>query len=162
MLAQATGPLEAMALEHRHGAVVQERRGDLPARAVLRIALDRAAPKARDLVQRALERGGGDPSAPVLAIDEEARDPPIREGAQPGLVGAPVLDPRQLLGRPELAPAHALGPIEHEGRMCAAFEDPSLLLGAVLRRRLRPPDALDVEAHAPAAAPHAVVALDQA
>jgi hypothetical protein len=63
MLAEAAGALEPVALEHRHRAVVEERRRDRPAVAVLRVALDRAAPEPRDLLQGASERGGGDPSA---------------------------------------------------------------------------------------------------
>lgn len=71
--------------------------------AVLGIALDRSSPAPRDLGQSTLERGGGDPSTPVRAGDEEARDPPIRPGAETLEGGAPVLGAGQLSRRPELA-----------------------------------------------------------
>jgi len=69
-----------MALEHQHRAVVKKRCGNRPAFDVFGIALYRSSPEPRDLVQSTFERGGRDPSAPVLAVDEEARDPPIRKG----------------------------------------------------------------------------------
>src|SRR3954466_2447216 len=107
MLAEATGSLEALALEHRHRAVVEKRPGDRAALGVLGIALHGASPEPRDLVQSARERGGGDPAAPVLPVDEEAGDPPIRKGDETVEVRAAALDARQLVGRPALTPADA-------------------------------------------------------
>jgi hypothetical protein len=107
LLAKAPGALEPVALEHRDGAVVEERRGDRPVLDGFRIALDRPAAEPRDLTQRTCERVRGDPAPSVPAVDEEARDAPVRLGAEPLLVRAPVLDSRQLVGRPELAPADA-------------------------------------------------------
>src|SRR4051794_37156331 len=104
MLAQPAGAPEALRLEHRERPVVQERRGGRAALAVLRIALDAAAAQPGDLVHRAGQRGGGDTAAPVLPVDEEAGDPPIRKRVEVALVRAPVLDARQFPGRPELAP----------------------------------------------------------
>jgi leucyl aminopeptidase (aminopeptidase T) len=40
MLAEATGSLEPMALEHRHGAVVKKRGGDRRARTAVMILAD--------------------------------------------------------------------------------------------------------------------------
>ena len=51
--------------------------------------------------------------------------------------------------------------VVHEGGVRAALPDATFLLGPVLRRGLRAPDALGVKAHAPAAAPDAIVTLDQ-
>src|SRR3954454_19468516 len=161
MLAEATGSLEAVALEHRHRAVVEKRPGDRAALGVLGIALHGASPEPRDLVHSARARGGGDPAAPVLAVDEEAGDPPIRKGDETVDVRAAALDARQLVGRPELTPADAPRAVVHERGVGPALPDSGLLLGSVLRHGLRAPDPFGVKAHAPAAAPHAVVALDQ-
>src|SRR3954454_16352990 len=161
MLAEATGSLEAVALEHRHRAVVEKRPGDRAALGVLGIALHGASPEPRDLVHSARARGGGDPAAPVLAVDEEAGDPPIRKGDETVEVRAAALDARQLVGRPELTPSDAPRAVVHERGVGPPFPDSGLLLGPVLRHGLRAPDPFGVKAHAPAAAPYAVVALDQ-
>src|SRR5262245_12616491 len=151
MLAEATGSREPLALEHRNRAVGQEHAGDLPAGGVFRIALHRASPEPRDLAQGAFEGDGGDPAAPVLPVDEEARDPPVRQGVDTFQVGAPVLDARQLVGGPELAPAHAGRAVVHEGGVGPALPDATLLLGSVLPRS-RASDTFGMKGHAPAAA----------
>ena len=46
-------------------------------------ALHGPASEPADLVQRARERGVGDPAPPVPAVDEEAGDPPVRECGEP-------------------------------------------------------------------------------
>src|SRR6516164_27771 len=70
-----------------------------------------------------------------------------------------ALDPRHLTGDTELAPAHAVVAVVHEGRMRPAFPHPALLGRAVVLW-VRP-GVIVVEAHAPAAAKDAVVALHQ-
>ncbi len=97
---------------------MKKRCGNRPAFDVLGIALYRSSPETRDLVQSTFERGGRDPSAPVLAVDEEARDPPIRKGAQTLEIGAQVLDAWQLIRRPELAPACVSGKRDAQGHRC--------------------------------------------
>ena len=76
-------------------------------------------------------------------------------------VGRAALDPRQLRGRAELAPAEAVVAIEDERRMCGAGKHTGELPVAVQRGRRPFADALGMEAHAPAAAEDAVVALHQ-
>src|SRR5680860_1248235 len=127
---------------------------------LLRVALDRAAAVAGDLVQRPAERGVGDAAAAQALAGEEAGNAPVREGGEAVVVAAPALDLRQLAGRSELAPAQALVAVEDERGVGAALVYALLLLGSVLRRGA-PLAQLDVEAHAPAASPHAVVRLDQ-
>ena len=114
----------------------------------------------RSAGERHRERSGHS-FAPALLVDEEARDPPIRKGRQTFAVGAPVLDARQLVGRPELAPAHAGRAVVHESSVSTAFPNSTLLLGSVLHHRLGAPHTLGVEGHAPTAAPYPVVHLDQ-
>src|SRR4051794_41012416 len=96
VLSQRAGPPEAVALEQRDRAVVQKRRGHRPALHVLGVALHRAAAQSRDLVQGTVQRDGGDSTAPVSLVDEEAGDPPVRKVTSTGGIGAAVLDARQL------------------------------------------------------------------
>ncbi len=127
---------EAVAFEHRDGAVVHERPRDLATRGILRIALDGAAAEPGDLRERTGEGRGRDTPATTGLVDEEAGDPPVGQRGHPRAVGAAVLDARQLVGRSELAPAHAQVAVVDEGRVSTTFADPALLLGPILRRRL--------------------------
>ena len=52
VLADLPTTLEAMALEHGHGGVVEERARDLPPDRVFRVALNQAAAELCDLVER--------------------------------------------------------------------------------------------------------------
>ena len=97
VLAEAARPLEAVALEHRRASRCAGTSRDRPAVDVLGVALDGAAAEPGDLLQRAPERGGGDASAPVVPVDEEAGDPPVRERAEAFEVGALALDARELV-----------------------------------------------------------------
>ena len=101
------------------------------------------------------------PSRPMGLVDEEARDPPIRQVVEAVEVRLPVLDPRQLVRHAELAPAHAVRPVEHERGVGPILHDAQLLLRPVQLCALAPPLSLGVKAHAPAAAPHAVVGFHQ-
>src|SRR5262249_28822664 len=69
------------------------------------------------------------------------------------------LDPGHLAGGAELAPAHAVVAVVHQGGMRPAFPHPALLGGAVVLW-VRP-GVIVMEAHAPAAAKDAVVARHQ-
>jgi len=162
VLAEPAAAGESLALEHRDGSVVEERRRGRAVRGVLRVALDGPAAETGDLVERTREGGGRDALPPVVAVDEEAGDPPIREGVEIGEVGAAVFDARELVGRAELAPADARVAVIDERRVRSALAHAAFLLGPVLGRRLVAADSLLVEAHAPAAAPDAVVRLDEA
>src|SRR4051812_48004534 len=77
VLAQPAGALEAVALEQRDGAIVQEGGGGLAPRRVLGIALHQAAASVCDLVQCAGERGARDAAATMRLVDEEAGDAPV-------------------------------------------------------------------------------------
>src|SRR5262249_35637608 len=140
--------------------VVEERARGLAAGRVLGVALDRAAAQQRDLLQSARQPRGGDAGAPPLLVDEEARDPPVRLALELGEIRALVLDPRQPLGSAELAPAHAGLVVVHQLGVRSAGHHPRVLVGPVSLRRGLAPEALLVEAHAPAAAPDTAVALD--
>src|SRR4051812_23860227 len=63
-------------LEHRERAGMEEGRRHYLAGSVLGIGLDGAAAEPGDLLERALERRGGDALLAVVAIDEKAGDPP--------------------------------------------------------------------------------------
>src|SRR6185437_847711 len=130
-------------------------------RRVLRISLDGAPAEAGDQLERALDSSGGDALAAVPLAHVAAGDPPVRR--QPLLallVRGPALDPRQVLRRPELAPAQAVVAVEDERGVCSAGPDELVLAVAVGLGRL-PIDALGVEPHAPATAEDPVVPLDQ-
>jgi hypothetical protein len=161
VLSEATGPHEAMGLEHRDRRVVEERPRNRPSCDILGVTLDRASAEAGDLLERAPECDGCDPLTAILPVDEETGDPPVREGGEGFQIGAPVLDARQLGRRAELAPAYAGRTVENEGSVSLTFQDAALLLGTVLCRGLGVPHAFWVKGHAPASAPYAVVLLDQ-
>src|SRR5919106_3033937 len=92
-LADATDPLEPLALEHGDRAVVQERGRDGPSVDLVGIALDRPATEPRDRPERPGQPRGRHTQAAVAAVDEEARDPPVGQLVEAVEVGAPVLDP---------------------------------------------------------------------
>jgi hypothetical protein len=98
--------------------VVEEPGGDR--RGVLGVSLDPAPAEPGDQIQCTGEAGRGRTLAAVPLADVAARDPPIREFGDPLLVGRAVLDPGQLLGVAELAPADARVSVEDEGRVRAA------------------------------------------
>ena len=106
---------------------------------VLRVALDPASAEAGDQGQRARQAGRGHTLTAVSLADVVARDPPVREVGEVLLVGHPVLDPGQLLGSAELAPADARVAVEHERRVRGAVEDPRPLAVPVLRGRVAAP-----------------------
>ena len=150
-----------MSLEHRNGPGVQECRRDGPALDGLGVALHRASAEAGDLLQCSFQGTRGHPSPAVCLVDEEAGDPPIRSLAGLLEVGALVLDARKLVGGSELTPADAVRVLVDERGVGAALANSALLGGSVPFRRPRAIGALRVEGDAPAAAPDAVVLLDE-
>lgn len=124
---------------------------------ILWVALYRSPPETTDFPQSAAEGDGCDALAPIVPIDEEAGDSPVGEVREIFRVGSLVFDPRELVGRPELAPAYAGGTVVYQGSVSSAFADSTLLQGP----RLAGPHALGVKRHAPTAAPYAVVLLDE-
>src|ERR1022692_2378464 len=76
-------------------------------------------------------------------------------------VGGAVLDPRQLPGRAELAPAQAVVAVEDERRVCRPRTHAGQLAVTVQLRRGVLADTLGMKSHAPAAAEDPVVALYQ-
>ena len=90
--------------------------------------------------------------------DEATRDSPIGQLRQALLVRCPVLDLGHLVGHTELTPAHAVIPVKHKCRMGSACPNTSqfpLTVQSLLAT------VIGVEAHAPAAAKDAVIALHQ-
>jgi len=110
-------------------------------------------------IERTGERRSGHALTPVPFTDIAARDPPVWRGRLAFFVRRAALDPGHLVGRAELAPAHAVVAVVHEGGMRPAFSHPALLGGAVVLWVRS--GVIVMEAHAPAAAKDAVVALHQ-
>src|SRR5262249_54154519 len=141
----------------RQGTVEQEAGGHRAG--VLRVSLDGPPTEARDEIEGTGERRRGHALAPVPLTGEAARDPPVWRGRLAFVVRRAVLDPRHLAGGAELAPAHAVVPVVHQGGMRPALPHPALLGAAVV---LWVGSGIVVmEAHAPAAAKDTVVALHQ-
>ncbi len=80
MLSETPDPVESAALKHRNRTVMKERCGDGSTFDSLGVALHRSSPKTSDFLESAFERGRREPFAPVLAVDEEACDSPVRKG----------------------------------------------------------------------------------
>lgn len=76
-------------------------------------------------------------------------------------IDLPVLDARQLVGSGEVTPANTGGAFEHECGVTKVVAHATLFLAPILSRAAVQPHAFGVERHAPAAAPRAVVFLDQ-
>src|SRR4051794_11787942 len=154
------GPCETVVLEDGHRAGVQERTRHRTVVGLLGIAFGRATTLTGDLGQRTAESGVSDAALAQTLPGEEAGDAPVRQRREVLFVLPSALDLRQLGRRAELAPAQAVVTFEDERSMGAALTDSLLLLGPVLLGGTPLPD-LDMEAHAPATAPHTVIRLDQ-
>src|SRR6516164_9813630 len=141
----------------RQGTVEEEAGGHRTG--VLRVSLDSPAAQGRDEIERTGEGRGGHALAPVPLTDVAARDPPVWRGRLAFFVRRAVLDPGHLAGRAELAPPHAVVPVVYEGGVRPALSHPALL-GRTVVLWVRS-GVIVMEAHAPAAAEDAVVALHQ-
>jgi SAM-dependent methyltransferase len=162
VLADLTVTGEPELLVGRQSAVVEEAGGHRPGG--LGVSLDRPPAQARDEIERAGERCRSHALAPVPLTDIAARDPPIRRCRPAFFVRGQALDPGHFLGCAELAPADAVLPLENERGVGFALPDPLFLRSTFLRHTLPHivgPGLSGVEAHAPAAAEDAVVALNQ-
>src|SRR2546426_7559709 len=154
---ESTERTESELGEHRLSTTKQERaRVRLPARGD-RIAVDRTAAFGGDDANRACQRGFGDSLLSPVAVDEEARDPPI--GRNRAQFAESSHSAGELCRGSELTPADDVRPVVDESRMCPIRSDQSLLVGPAHRSRLVRAIRLDVEGDAPAATPHTVVLL---
>src|SRR6266508_1864164 len=100
-VAQALGPVvgEALALVHRAGAVVEERRVLLPDSAgVVRVALDQAAAGLRDQLDGSAQGDRRQALTAKAALDQDAGDPVVGQSLGSGDVLLAVLDVGQFLG----------------------------------------------------------------
>src|SRR5262245_50802059 len=100
-VALALGPVvgEALALVHRAGAVVEERRVLLPDPAgVVRVALDQATAGLRDQLDGSVQGGRGQALTAKAALDQDAGDAVVGQPLGSGEVLLAVLDAGQLLG----------------------------------------------------------------
>ena len=127
---------------------------------LLGVGLDDTAAGSADRVEHAGHRDARDAGAAVALAGEDAPDAPARQLHELLGVGRRVLDVGQLVGGAVLAPPDALvAGVDQD------LVDRPVAYVRVLRRlvaaRCSPAQALDMEAHAPAAAPHAVVGLDE-
>ena len=64
----------------------------------LRGSFHRSSSETRDFAERAFKRSGSNAPAPMLAVNEEAGDPPIRRNGQTFEISALVLDAWKLVG----------------------------------------------------------------
>src|SRR5580700_10849974 len=156
--------VEARLFERAAGGAVEERGRDLLARRVLRVGLHDSAACLRDQVQSPLDRDGGHPVVPVIAVHEDAGEAIVGRGFKAGFVFLLVEDARELCWRPVLTPANRDAAVENEGGVRSSLTDQELLVrpsglnvgieAQVLAARMKP--------RAPALAePHSVVFLAQ-
>ena len=162
MLADLPTMYKAVALEHFHRGVVEERARDLPPGGVLRIARYEAASKPSDLVQHPGESGACHPAVPIRATDKKACDSPVGSLVQGGIVGLLVFDSREFSNRSKLPPPNTCCSAIDERSVRPALAHPrffecSSRLGTMYTRC-----ALLVEVEAPAPIPHPVVCFRQA
>ena len=113
----------------------------------------------RDQVQRPSQRCGSHALTAVSFADVTTPDPPIGPGRLTLFVGGTVLDPWQLLGPAELAPAQTVIAAEDERGVCSSRAH-TLQLPFAIQVRCGS-DALRVHSDAPTAAKNAVVTLHQ-
>jgi catechol 2,3-dioxygenase-like lactoylglutathione lyase family enzyme len=155
-------PLEAETLEGRQGAVEQKGWRGFPTLDIIGVSHNAPAAESPDLFEGALQRGGCDAGAAIALAREEAGDAPVGQRRIAGGIGALIVQSRQFRGRAELAPADALRAVEDQRGMRAPFANAALLRVAPGRRRVFHTIVLPVAPHATAAAPDAVVRVDQA
>src|SRR5581483_7508115 len=105
VLADLADPVEAVVLEQLDGRAVQEAALRLAAGGHLGDGLDKPAAAVCDLVERALERRPRDALTPVVLVDVDAGDAPVRERRGVLFVLAPVLDAGEFFRAAVLAPA---------------------------------------------------------
>src|SRR5256885_10951290 len=127
----------------------------------LGISLDATTTEVGDEFEGARKRSSGDALAAMAFAGVATCDSPVRWVGEFLFVGAPVLDPRNLVGRTELAPADALVAVEDERRVRSPGHDAFVLAFTLRSCRRRFGVIIGVEAHAPAASEYAVVRLDE-
>jgi hypothetical protein len=134
----------------------------IPTFGLFRVAFDGTSPEAGNFAQRSSESDGCDPLAPIMPVNEEASDPPIRKVVETIEISSLILDAGKLFRVPELTPADRERAVVHEGGVSSAVLNSPFLLRSILRRSpVGEPSLAEVKGHAPAATPYAVVLLDQ-
>ena len=125
----------------------------------LRYCFHQSAAPFGNLSEGTLDSCSSNAFAPVAAIDEDTRNPPIGQRGRVLVVRPAVFDVGELLDVAVLGPTlRDTGVIEYQRMMSAAAANPLLLDGAVVD--VRPPT-LRVIPNTPAAPVDAVVAFDQ-
>ena len=158
MLADSAVPREPELLVRRERAVEKKAGGHQIG--VFGIALDTTTAGVSDEVEGPGESCCEDTLAPVTLADKAAGDSPIRQRDEFFLVGGSVLDPWQLVGSSELAPADAVRSVKDKRRMRGSSAD-AVVLALSIESRVAPGDALGVDADAPASAEDSIVAFHQ-
>ena len=159
MLADAATPDEAVLLEELDRRAEEEAALCLATGGHLGDGLDEAAAETGDLVERPLQACPGDALTAMPLVDEDAGDSPIRQRWRVLVVLALVLDARELLRAPVLAPALGGAVLVDDERGMSAPRADAILLGLAIVDS--PLCALGVIADAPAATVDPVVALDE-
>jgi hypothetical protein len=127
---------------------------------LLGVGLYEATTGRSDCRQCASNSDSGNPVATMTLPGEDAADPPVRELDELLVVGLDVVDRRELIRGAVLAPAHAGRTVVDENLVNRPLSRVAMFVIAVMpgAGSIKP---LGVKAHAPAAAPYAVVRLDQ-
>jgi hypothetical protein len=129
----ACEPLSARVLRPRVSCQIAEKSVDDPtvladpSAAGEPVALHSPATEPGDLLKCACKSNASNAAMAMASTNEEACDPPVWGLPKSLSVGLLVLDPRQLLGRSELAPPNALRAFEHKRGMRQALANPRLL-----------------------------------
>ena len=144
--------------EHCLSSTPQERTRVRFPSSVDRISVNRPAPLGSNDAKRALQGCLRDSLPPVVAVDEEARNPPV--GRSLIQLAVPAHSARELDWGPELTPTNNIRTVIDEGRMGLIRSNKLLFQRPVFSSPLFLLAALEVEGDAPAAAPDSIVFFD--
>src|SRR5262245_46767433 len=159
VLSDLANPVETVLLEELDRRAKEEASLCLAACGHLGDGLDEAAAETGDLVERPLQACPGDALPAMPLVDEDACDPPDRQGRGSLVVLTLVIDTRKLVRAPVLAPALCGALVVDDERGMSATGADALFLDLPVVDSSLP--ALRVVADAPAATVDPVIALDE-
>jgi hypothetical protein len=152
--------LESCPLEHRSRPTPQEGARSRLALGVNRVSVDLPTPSGSDRAKRASQRGLRDSLPPPVAIDEEARNPPVGERYPHSAVCRHAA--RQLRRGSKLAPPDDFRPIINESRVGSMLSYKRLFFRPPPGGNLNMLTGSKVELEAPTAVPDPVVLFHDA